>query len=81
VKKRVPEYTSLGREDLAEGLWPDQDGDVVHAVRVIAAIEHPGRAGWKTLLAVGQLRPKSECPKVVYSLQCKGTQVHQQAKQ
>ena len=67
----TPEDSGLSGEDRAECFRADKDGDVVHAVRVVAAVEHPGGAGRERLLTVRQLRPKRQRAQLVVPLHTK----------
>ncbi len=39
--ENAPENTGFCSEDGAEDLGTDEDWDIIHAVRVIAAVQHP----------------------------------------
>ena len=66
--RATPEDSGFSGEDGAERFRADEDGDVVHAVRVVAAVEHPGGAGRERLLTIRQLRPKRQRAQLVVPL-------------
>lgn len=67
--RATPEDSGLSGEDGAERFRADEDGDVVHAVRVVAAVEHPGGAGRERLLPIRELRHKRQRTEPIAPLQ------------